>query len=143
MNQPVFIVVANSAVARLLERSSDAGGWVERECLVHPGSRLHDNEARGHSIGGRSGLAPRIDPSEYERVLFSREIASKLQEYVNANQLASFTLFASNPFLGELLAHLPDGVKRLVSSHHATDLTSLSSAELGDRLAREFHLDSR
>lgn len=41
MDTTVWAIVANSSIARVLERSSaEPAHWQEVECLVHPQSRL-------------------------------------------------------------------------------------------------------
>ncbi|WP_287740272.1 host attachment protein [Diaphorobacter sp.] len=104
MDTPNWALVANGSMARLLELDPAAAThWTERQCLTHPAARLHGSaaghEPPGHSIAGRSGLAPR-------------------SEAVGAAERSRVAVFASNPFLGELMEQL-DGVthQRLVASH--------------------------
>ena len=132
MDTPNWALVANGSMARLLELDPAAAThWTERQCLTHPAARLHGSaaghEPPGHSIAGRSGLAPRSEAAAQERRTFAREVAHALREAV----------FASNPFLGELMEQL-DGVthQRLVASH-AQDLTHLSLQELARHLPAE------
>lgn len=136
MKKPLWIVVANAAMARCFEYSSVTEPLVPGECLVHPEGRLHgrdlDAERPGHSHAGRTGLAHRTEVKERERTEFARQIADFLQE--DANRYSGIVLFASNPFLGELLSHLDEGVRQRVTASHAIDLTSFGLSELEARV---------
>jgi hypothetical protein len=46
----------------------------------------------------------------------------------------------SNPFLGELLAHLDAPVQKIIDAKYVLDLTSLNVKELEKRLRTEFRL---
>ena len=108
MDTPNWALVANGSMARLLELDPAAAThWTERQCLMHPAARLHGSAA-GHEPPGHS-------------------IAGR----------SRVAVFASNPFLGELMEQL-DGVthQRLVASH-AKDLTHLSLQELARHLQAE------
>lgn len=145
MDTTVWASVANSSIARVLERSSaEPAHWQEVECLVHPQSRLQGaaagHEPPGHSIAGRSGLASRSEPQEHERREFAQQIAQVLKAAVGAHRVGRIAVFASHPFLGELLAHLDDEVRKRVSDHHALDLTGLGLQALAQRLHGEFRL---
>ena len=145
MDTTVWAIVANSSIARVLERSTaEPGHWLEVECLMHPQSRLQGAEAGhdlpGHSIAGRSGLAPRSDPREHERREFAQQVAQVLKVAVGAHRVGRIVVFASNPFLGELLAHLDDESRKRVSESHALDLTGLGLQALEQRLHGEFRL---
>lgn len=141
MKKLLCVVVANAAMARVLERPSLTEPLAEVECLVHPESRMHaselENERPGHSRQGRANLAQRTDAKERERTEFARQIAHRLKEGVGANRFDGIVLFASNPFLGELLSHLDEGVRRLVTASHALDLTALALPDLRTRLRSE------
>ncbi|WP_404300724.1 host attachment protein [Alicycliphilus denitrificans] len=145
MDKPIWVIVANGSMARLLERNpAKPEGWVEKECLTHPQSRLHGAEAgqepSGHSIAGRSGLAPRSEPHDHERRKFAQQVAHAVKGAVGGGQGGALVVFASNPFLGELLDHLDDTTRKWVSASHPLDLTGLGLAELIQRMHGEFGL---
>ena len=144
MKKKEWIVVANSAVARVLERTSPGGEFTEVASLAHPRSRLHGHELEdagpGHSIAGRANLAPRSDAHEKEHALFAREIARQLRVGAHANRFDKLEVFASNPFLGKLLSELDDSVRRQMSASHALDLTALPPLELRTRLRSELRI---
>lgn len=145
MDKPIWVVVANSSMARVLESDpATPERWTEKECLTHPQSRQQGSgaghEPAGHSIAGRSGLAPRSDPREHERHEFAQQVAHTVKTAVGAGQIGSLVVFASNPFLGQLLGQLEDETPGRVSVSHPVDLSSLPLHELAQRLHAEFGL---
>ena len=144
MGQKHWILTANSSVARLCERSSLTAPLTELADWMHPEGSMRTSELEraplGHSLGGRTGLAPRIDPKDRERSSFAQDLAHWLREAVLAHRVTEIALFASNPFLGELLAHLDPAVQKVVSSHHPLDLTTLPVQELDQKIKTEFRL---
>ena len=94
MDKPIWVVVANGSMARLLERDpAKPQAWVEKECLTHPQSRLQGAEAgqepAGHSIAGRSGLAPRSEPHAHERRKFAQQVAHAVKGAMGDGQGAA------------------------------------------------------
>lgn len=142
MDTPNWALVANGSMARLLELDPAAAThWTERQCLMHPAARLHGSaaghEPPGHSIAGRSGLAPRSEAAAQERRTFAREVAHALREAVGAAERSRVAVFASNPFLGELMEQLDGATHQRLVASHAQDLTHLSLQELARYLQAE------
>ncbi|NMM82692.1 hypothetical protein B2J86_17475 [Acidovorax sp. SRB_14] len=143
MEKPVWVVVANGSRARVLEQHpTKPERWTETECWVHPQSRVHGADT-GHGPAGhagRSGLASRSGPQEHERRAFAQQLAGLVATAVGEHRVGRIVVFASNPFLGELLAHLDSESRKRVADSHALDLTSLGMHELTQRLHSDFHL---
>jgi hypothetical protein len=144
MSQPVWIVVANGASARAFERRSAQGPLVELQHWEHPQTRMHaselsrDHPGPGHS--GRGGLTPRIEERHKARQQFAQVLSQWLQARLGQQNQGQVALFSSNPFLGELMAELPEGVHTHVCASHPTDLTSLPFQALDERLRRDYRL---
>jgi hypothetical protein len=85
-------------------------------------------------------LAPRSDLKQQLR----SEFAKILAEYFHGAALnhceSSLALVVSNPFMGELLAHLDSPVQKIIDAKHVLDLTSLNAKDLDKRLRTEFRL---
>ena len=144
MPQPVWILVANGSRARLLQRDRQAAPLFEVRDWVHPQTRQHalmqEGEHRTSGIRARSGLAPRQDAKEHERAQFAREICDWLHHSVPTHRIGGVAVFASNPFLGELMAHTQGPLQQHLCASHALDLTQLTLPELDVRLQRDHHL---
>jgi len=144
MSHPLWIVVANGSRARAFERSGALEPLVELQNWVHPQTRMHASELSwdypgpGHS--GRGGLTPRMEQRHKARNQFAHELSQWLQAQVARQNRGMLALFSSNPFLGELMAELPDTVHRHVCASHPTDLTALPFQALDERLRKDYRL---
>lgn len=138
------ILVANSFVARLFERSSLQQPWVEIQDWWHAEGRMHTGDlermSQGHSLAGRTGLAPHTDIRHRERAEFARDVADGLKHALASEKWHELEIFASNPFMGELLAHLSPDVQKIVCNTHSLDLTSLTAQEIESRWRKEFRV---
>ncbi|MEK7346281.1 MAG: host attachment protein [Pseudomonadota bacterium] len=144
MPQTHWILVANAAQARLFERTSLTEPLVELADWVNPQSRMPASETEraplGHSLGGRAGLAPRSDLKQQQRSAFAQTLAAYCREAVLNHRVKALALVVSNPFMGELAAHLDASVQKALLAQHVLDLTSLSTTDLDQRLRTEFRL---
>lgn len=144
MPPPVWIVVANGSRARLLQRDHPGAPLVEVMDWVHPQTRQHIGSSMGahrtSGTRGRSGLALPQTVKDHERTQFAQEISQWLQKAVDTHGIGAVTVFASNPFLGELMAHANALLQHHVCASHPLDLTNLSLAELDQRLHAEHRL---
>lgn len=144
MSAPIWIVVANGSRARLLQRDRPGQPLFEVMDWVHPSTRQHHAPAAGthrsSGIGGRSGLLTGPPVKDRERAQFARAIGQWLDEGIGQHRVGAIAVFASNPFLGELMSHGHAAWKQHVCASHPLDLTPLGMTELDDRLRREFRL---
>lgn len=138
------VLVANSFVARLFERSSVRQPWIEIQDWWHAEGRMHTGELErtspGHSLAGRAGLAPHTDIRQRERADFARDLAKGLQHAWATEKWHELDIFASNPFIGELLGHLTSDVQKTVRSTHSLDLTALTAHDIEKRWREEFKI---
>ena len=140
--KPQWILVANASHARLFSRESPTAPLIPLANIEHPESRLKGiqladdrpgHEATDNSSGGNR-YEPRSDVRRKEHQHFAREIGQRLDAGLAADEFSSLWLFASNPFLGELKAHLSDAVGKRVQLALSSDLTSFGLAEIEQRL---------
>ncbi len=144
MPQPVWIVVANGSRARVFQRERAGEPLVEIKDWVHPATRQHPQDLTGgHRSGGmrgRTGLAERSPAHEHERSAFAHEICQWLSHAVSTQAVERIALFSSQPFLGDLLACGQDALQKQLCATHAVDLTSLTVADLAQRLHHDYRL---
>ena len=144
MSHPLCIIVANGSQARAFERQGVHEPLVELHNWVHPQTRMHaselslDHPGPGHS--GRGGLAPRMEQRHKARHQFAHELSQWLQARLSGQTQGAVALFSSNPFLGELMAELPQALHRQVCASHPTDLTDLPFDALDERLRKDYLL---
>jgi len=139
-----WLVVANAARARVLEETDHPGKYTHVADLVHPQSRLKGEQlggdrpghahAEGRGLAGTS-YAPHTDPRQREHDRFAREVAATLNEGVAEGRCVGITLVASDPFLGQLKAHLGTQSRKLLLRTVSADYTTLRDDELAERIA--------
>jgi len=139
-----WILVANASQARVFECTSFTEPLAEVSDWQHPESRMRASETErsplGQSQAGRSGLASRSDLKQQHRSDFAKTLAAYLLEAVLSHRMSRLALVVSNPFMGELMAHLDKSVQKALVSQHVLDLTSLNLTDLEHRLRSEFRL---
>jgi len=109
-----WIVVAESARARIFTMSGIGGKLQEITDLSHPESRLHDTELSSDLPGrtfdiqgqGRHGMEPATDPKEREAQAFAAEIARHIERGRHQGDFDGLVLIAPPKFLGRLRAEL-------------------------------------
>jgi protein required for attachment to host cells len=108
-----WIVVAESARARIFAMSGSKGKLREITDLTHPESRLHDRELTSDlpgrtfdSHGRRHGMEQASDPHEQEAQMFATQVARHLDRGRREGNFDSLVLVAPPKFLGRLRAEL-------------------------------------
>lgn len=141
LHYPLWIVVANASRARIMERKHPHEPLLQREDREHPASREHPRESErnlpGQTIFGRSGLTPHTDARTRERVSFAHELADCLQSHGRQNAIGDLVVYASNPFMGALMAQLDAQLQRRVRLHAAVDMTGWPLTQIEERLQRD------
>lgn len=142
-----WVVVANSARARVLAQTDQPAVFDTVADLVHPesrqssavlaeahgGSRPGHVEGTGHGLGSASYL-PRTDPHEREHDKFAHELASVLNHGVADGRCTGLVLVVSDPFLGRLKARLGVQAAKAVLRTVRSDCTLMSDRMLAQRL---------
>lgn len=105
-----WIVVADSARARIFARDGRWQPMAELHGLAHPESRLHHGDLKTGGRGEQQEAAGRAShasdyettPSEKEANRFAQEIATTLQKSRSNNDFEKLVLVAAPAFLGRL-----------------------------------------
>lgn len=134
------VLVANAARARLFERDPENGALREIASFVHPQARLkgaalgRDRPGQAFKGEARTAYEPHTDLHQKEQALFARELAQRLETEAVERRFPRVAVFASNPFLGELKAHLGGTTQHVLQAAVALDLTSFDGGELEHRV---------
>lgn len=138
-----WLLVANASRARLLEEGDKPGVYVHRADLVHPQSRQKgielESQRAGHVLGGThtpggAAYEPRTDVRDREHDRFAQQLAEVLDAGIASGECAGIVLVASNPFLGQLKAHLGEQSRKAILRTVPSDFTALRDDELQERL---------
>jgi protein required for attachment to host cells len=137
-----WILIANAATARCFEKQTD-GKLALLDSFAHPDSRKPGStlgsgrpghiEGEGHGLGSAS-YQPRIDPKSWEHDKFAQELAAHLNAAVATQKFDRLFVIASNPFLGQIKAHLDAQASKRLAGGIAADLTSYEGRELKARV---------
>lgn len=144
MSAVTWLVVANSATARILEYHGTAADPAPVRDFDHPEGRAKGADlatdrpghaASGHG-GSRTAYEPRTDTRRAEQERFARTIAQELAAAHGAGMYSRLILAASSPFLGILHEQLPAGVAGCVERAVDKDWTTATPHELSLHLRR-------
>lgn len=132
-----WILIANAAQAYCYLRNAPQGPLQLLQHMTHPQSRARDADlttaALGHGLGAAT-YAPRLDPKQKEHEQFAAEVADKINTAVAAHECSAWILIASNPFLGEIKAHLNKSASEALQATVPSDLTAYEGRELQERV---------
>lgn len=142
-----WILVANSARARLFENTGIGKGLKLLTEFEHPQSRQKGSELVSDRAGfmqssgnGHGARQPAMDPKQNEAEHFAQEIAHNLEAGRGQNKYERLILVAGSPFMGTLKSRLPDPVMGLTSDTIEKDYTSVNERELGGKLEHCIYL---
>jgi protein required for attachment to host cells len=131
--QPVrtWIVVADSARARIFFSERRNQDWQLVEALEHPEGRAHTPEL----VTSQPALERGELPKEREGQVFARQLARRLERAFHAHEFRRLVLVAPPEMMGYLRRSLPDSVMAAVTHEITKDLSQLRQDELENRIA--------
>lgn len=133
-----WIVVADSARARILTATSALSPLESMRDMVSPESRLHerdlvsDRPGRSFDSSGKGRHAIGFENSAKQQVAvrFAAEVSEILEKGRINNDYGRLVIIADPRFLGLLDKSLTPGVKKLVSKKISKDLSKMSEQEI-------------
>lgn len=138
-----WVLVADSARARLFELASAGGELAEQQDWTNPEGRRSERELTSdrpgvsHSAHGEPGGHPmRAGHSAGEAAaeVFARSLAALLKSGLDTQACERVVLVSPPAFLGVLRATLDKQVEKVVAGSVNLDLTRASPAEIRDHL---------
>jgi protein required for attachment to host cells len=140
-----WILVADSAQARLFSRRAARAALVEQQDWVHPESRLHGRELERDRPGrvfashgyGQSDTQERGAPHRREAERFAAELAEVLDRARAENRFDHLVLVAEPRFLGLLRDHLAGETADRVTRSLDVELTQESAERIREALDRD------
>ena len=133
-----WVLVADSARARIFECDQTLDPLTERMDRIHPASRAKVSElvsgARGATAAGpggsRSAYDRHSDPHRVEVERFAREMADLLREGLTARSYERLILIAPARFLGALRSEIDSEVARRVVAEVPRDFSMRPTHEM-------------
>jgi protein required for attachment to host cells len=141
-----WVVVADSAMARVFVVPSTGDPMREVETCAHPEARLAVRELTsdlpGSVSGGRGSqhhaLQSRVGPKEQQTIDFARLLADRIESGRTGHEFERLVLVASPAFLGHLRASLGADTRRLVAGELDHDYVKMNPAEIRKQLPDAF-----
>lgn len=134
----VWVLVADEAIARILEQPQEGGDLVSVEEMTDPDAHASESEMH-HGPHGRRGTQPTVSAGDSERhqhaQRFAARIAERLAETLREKRYDLLHIVAAPRLLGYLRKSLPPAVVAAVGITQDKDLVQQSNAELSRRLA--------
>ena len=134
----VWVLVADSTVARIFSAASPIGPLKELETMAHPQGRLREQDlvtdhhgrtfdSAGH---GRHGKEPQTSHKTQEAIRFAGDVASRLESGRNQGEYDAIALVAEPSFLGMLRDKLSTPTRWRVQLEIGKNLTRLEAREI-------------
>ena len=141
---PIAVIVADASRARILATREDPGELYELEDLVHPESRLREQElvadgtGSGSDSGGHGMHSMGHEKAAHDRQaeIFAKELSSALDKLHRRQQLRRVYLVAAPGFLGLLRASLSKQCTSLVAGEVGKNLVTHKLEEIRAQLPK-------
>lgn len=138
----VWVVVANRAIARVLQAETPLGPLTPLEIIEHPEGRMHDRELVTDRPGRtfdrfgphRHAADPDVEPGEHEAQRFAIMLVERLRQARATGRCDRLILVAPPKFLGRLRAHLDAPTQRAVVLEVDKDLAHLEPEQIRPHL---------
>ena len=131
----IWIVVADSARARIFASARQGRELEQVTELLHPESRFHNRDLTTNRPGrtfdsegpGRHAMSESVSPREHEAWKLCRALADEIETARAQERFDRIVLVAAPAFLGELRKTLSDQTTRLVVAALDKNLGSLDA----------------
>jgi len=141
-----WVVVADSARARIFRRNARWQKLDEHQDLAHPESRLHDGDLKTGGRGEQRESTNRsahssdyaVSPSEKHAEDFARDIAHTLHDGRSRGDFEKLVLVAPPSFLGHLRHKLDNTTAQCVTQEVDKNWSRRSAQDIEGLLARHF-----
>jgi protein required for attachment to host cells len=138
-----WVLVADEAIARILEQPPGGADLVPVEDLTDPDAHAREAEMR-HDAHGRRGGSATVSASDSERhqhaQLFAERIAARLAEHHRQKRYDLLHILAAPRLLGYLRKALEPELADAIASTQDKDVVQESPAQLAQRLAGHPHV---
>ncbi len=137
-----WVVVADSASARIFSLAGPMSPLEDIETLDHPEGRLSaqqinaDRPGRSYASAGkmRHAMEREVDPKKQAVINFARRVVERLEHAKAQGELERLILVAAPEFLGLLRDHMSSEIKRIVENEFALNLADLPPKEIRTHL---------
>jgi protein required for attachment to host cells len=136
----IWVVTADEAIARILQRQGARGELEPVEELTDPDAHARGTDLR-HDAHGRRGTTVASSAGEGEQHVqaetFARKVAQRLTEAFHQHRFDELRIAAAPRFLGLLRKSLDTQVARMVTETVNKDLTHMTEREITEHMFGE------
>ena len=118
-----WILVADSAHARIFNSETATSKLSEIESIIHPQAQQHEqkltSDLPGRQAGGATGshhsVGGKTSPKKYEAVEFARDLCKELEVAHTSHKFHQLVIVAAPAFLGHLREEMSSNVSKVVT----------------------------
>jgi len=137
-----WIVVADTARARIFSSGQNTSTLKEIDTLAHPEGRIHEQKLvsdlpgrrHGASVGGQHAVGDEVDPKKQEAINFAKSIAAHLDKARAENKFSKLIFIAAPAMLGLLRDSITKETQKLLVEEIDKDLTQHSEEDIRNHL---------
>lgn len=137
-----WILVADSAHARIFIAETATSDLTEIESIIHPEAQQHEqkltSDLPGRQAGGSTGshhsVGGKTDPKKYEAAEFARDLCNKIEAAHNAQKFHQLIVVAAPAFLGHLREEMSKNVSKVVALELNKDIVEQDTASIREHL---------
>jgi protein required for attachment to host cells len=141
-----WVLVADSAHARIFSAEKPTSTLKELEGLVHSKSRQHEQKLTSDLPGRQAGGSTAIHHSvgnegnikENEMVVFAKELSRRLDAAQREGKFRRLIVVAAPAFLGRLRQEMSSKVSKLVSHEIDKNIIKLDATSIREHLPKHF-----
>jgi len=138
----IWIVVADSAKARILTADKSCCGLCEKVILEHPESRLREHDLTSDQPGraidsvgqGGHAMGKSVDPKKQEVIAFSKTVADYLEAGRNDHSFGKLYVIAPPTFLGYLRDQFSAPLAKAIAASIDKNLVDLDLEQIRSHL---------
>lgn len=137
-----WVLVAESARARLFSIDSPTGPLHEIHAMVHVESRMHEQDltsdlpGRDANPGGSAhhGVEPEMSAKEHEALVFAKQVVAYLEQARQKGSFEKLIIAAAPKFLGHLRSEMPGPLSALVDKQVDKNISQESPERIRELL---------
>lgn len=137
-----WIIVADTARARIFSSEKDTGSLNEIETLAHPESRIHEQELTSDLPGrafdsqgaGRHAMGQDVDPKKHEAIVFAKTVADHLDAARKQGKYHQLVIVAAPAMLGLIRDNMSKDTQKLVIEEINKNLAQHTTEDIRQHL---------
>jgi len=137
-----WILVADSAHARIFNAETATSAFTELESMIHPEAQQHEqnltSDLPGHQAGGSTGshhaVSSETDPKKYEAIEFARALCKQLAAAHNAQKFHQLIVVAAPAFLGHLRKEMSSNISKVIVLEIDKDIVEQDANSIREHL---------